>query len=306
MSKHVHTPHHQFDRATSRSSLLQWSPVELDKHGMAEDELVAQTPFFDFYRVASPDRMVQVHRLRYEVYCEERGLLPIGDYPDGEEHDEFDGCSVHFLGCHRISGVGAGTARLVLASPLGLPMMSHCEMDEHHRFLSHHDDHRLLYYGEVSRVAVSKRYHQRPGDTPFGGPPRARNVHAMTRCPVRDFPTTAGPEIVAGLYKAIYQEARRLGLTHLAAAMERSLATLLRRLSIHFTPIGPERDYYGPVRPYVVPVSQMELDLLRKRPEVLRFWLDGLHRLLWPPIGHLVDATLEDRLAEACEVAASG
>ena len=37
-----------------------------------------------------PELMERSYRLRYQVYCVERGFLDAGDYPEQLERDEFD------------------------------------------------------------------------------------------------------------------------------------------------------------------------------------------------------------------------
>lgn len=249
----------------------------------AEDRLVTQTRYFDYYRIGSKALMKHAWRLRYEVYCVERGFLRVENYPDGFETDPYDDTSVHFLGLHRRTGVPAGTVRLIRPGAEVFPLLSHCQPDPEYGYLWDPNDVRTKSCVEVSRIIVGTHFRQRADDTTFGGPPREDFPRDDAELPF--FPSGAGPEIVAGLYKTTYQGARRLGMTYLLAAMERSLYLLMRRVYIRFTPIGPEEDYYGPVRPYIVAMRQMEEDLARYRPEIFKYWMDGLEPELRPPLG---------------------
>ena len=65
------------------------------------------------------------------------------------------------------------------------------------------------------------------------------------------------PEIVLGLYKAMYQESKRQHLTHWFAAMEKKLWEVLNRIGIQFRQIGEEIVYYGPVIPYFESISEL-------------------------------------------------
>jgi N-acyl-L-homoserine lactone synthetase len=168
-------------------------------------------------KVSTESDLDRVYRLRYRVFCQELGLFNPADYPDGRERDEHDGTSVHFAG-EDTSGVLAGTVRLVLCRPF--PLESRC------RFFA--DAPRLdeLRVAEISRLAVR------------------RDVSARR-------------PIVVALYKAMILESRRLGLTHWVAAMEKPLCRVLRGLGCDFTPIGPEVDYSGPVRPYLGAIDRL-------------------------------------------------
>lgn len=243
---------------------------------------IARTRYFDFYRVDGYPLIDDTYLLRYQVYCLERGFLPTDDYPGSSEADEFDHHAIHFLGQHRYKELSAGTARLVFCSDLGIPVVEHCAIDPDFKFLSDADNLQRYRYAEISRMAVSKVFRQRADDSKYGGPARGK-IEPPHDVPEDELnPDSAGPEIVAGIYKCLYQEGKRRGLAGFLAAMERSLYVLLRRLSVRFSPIGPEVDYYGPVRPYILPIKQLEDDMLKRRPEVLRYWLMGLEPKFWP------------------------
>lgn len=250
-----------------------------------DDHLRARTKYFDFHRAAPKPLYADALQLRFQVYCLERGFLSPADYPEGQEHDDFDKHAVHFLARHRVSLQPAGTIRLVQHSPLGFPLLQHCRIDDEYQQFFFDNELGLRRFGEISRLAVSRHYRQRTTDTVFGGPPRrSRDSTVDAGCDPSDCPETAGPEIIAGLYKCIYQECKRRAVTHFLVAMERSLQVLLKRLTIRFVPIGPEVDYYGPVRPYLLSLRQLEQDIWARRPEVLRYWLQGLPTRFWPEV----------------------
>lgn len=249
-----------------------------------DDHLQARTRYFDFHRAAPKPLYADALHLRFQVYCLERGFLSPADYPEGREHDEFDEHAVHFLARHRASRQPAGTIRLVHHSPLGFPMLKHCRIDEDYQQICFDNEVGVRRFAEISRLAVSRHYRQRATDTVFGGPPRRSRDSAIDvgGGDPFDCPDTAGPEIIAGLYKCLYHECKQRAVTHLLVAMERSLQVLLKRLTIRFVPIGPEIDYYGPVRPYLLNLGQLERDIWARRPEVLHYWVQGLPTRFWP------------------------
>ena len=91
----------------------------------------------------------EAYRLRYQVYCLERGYEP-GD--NGIEADEFDEQASHVLLVHNDSDTVVGTVRIVppdLSSSRVFPMMKVCRPE-----LMRNLPARTT--GEISRFAISK------------------------------------------------------------------------------------------------------------------------------------------------------
>lgn len=226
----------------------------------------------------NPDYLRQSYALRYEVYCEETGFLNPLDYPDGLETDEFDPFSLHIGAVNQHDKI-IGTARLVRPSVHGLPMESHCRefYDDFYRDHGVQDPYVVLHgagMAEISRLAVSSRYRRRANDGRY-----ALSADAQRRPPqgtVENDRRTSRPVIALGLYKALYQASKRNGISHWLAAMEMPLTRHLRRYQLMFKQIGPEVDYYGPVRPYLLSVADTERRMSRRLPDLMEDWLDGL------------------------------
>jgi N-acyl-L-homoserine lactone synthetase len=159
----------------------------------------------------NPPLLEQSYRLRYQVYCVERGFLDPAAYPDGREIDEFDDHSVH-LAVMDAEGAMIGTARLIKPNPHGFPMFRHCAF-----FPEVMPSHFMPV--EVSRLAISRHYMRR------------RRVTE----PLRE------------LVNAMVVGARLVGANHLIAASEASLARRLVHLGFPYRISGPVADYYGPV-----------------------------------------------------------
>lgn len=177
-----------------------------------------------------------VYRLRYQVYCLEHRFLDSRCYPDGLEFDEYDSNSVHFVARH-VHGAIIGTIRLIMASDLGFPFEKHCQM-----YGGSHDrcEERVA---EISRLAVPRQF----------------------RCPT----------ITLGLWKAVYQESKNLGIDYWYAAMEQKLARLLRKYSLQFEPIGPPTSYNGVRIPFRAAVEKLELAVGISEPELYRFFQEA-------------------------------
>src|SRR5947209_9449313 len=99
----------------------EWSPMRMLQLPPAPSSMV-QTAFTDAIRAAqdelsvelvtSAEQLLEAQRLRFRVYCEERGFEP---GTDGLEQDAFDPASRHVLVRSRNTGTVLGTVRVVLS-----------------------------------------------------------------------------------------------------------------------------------------------------------------------------------------------
>jgi len=179
-----------------------------------------------------PRLLAQSHRLRYQVYCLERQFLDASQYPDRTESAEFDGHSVH-VGAIDSFGDLAGTARIIKPNPHGFPMFRYCHLfPELHTF-----DGPGAMPVEVSRVAISRDYTRR----------RRRTEPFMT------------------IMKAIILAAKREGATHLIGATDAALHRWLVHFGFPYRVSGPAVDYYGPVSPCVMSLTELDEIILSGR-----------------------------------------
>ena len=224
--------------------------------------------YFHIEKTEHPEKLKAVYYLRYQVFCEERGIIPKHLHPDQLEMDEYDARSRHFAAYYIKDRQIAGTVRLVQSEVLEqLPLCKKCWIDS-----------ALLPVGidcrkcaEISRLAISKRIRRRSTD---GHYPQEKEDDKNIR--IKSNNRANFPEIILGLYKALYQETKLQGIEHWLAAMEPALVKLLRKLNIQFREIGPEADYYGPVKPYIASVSDFERSLFTWNPELYASFADGL------------------------------
>jgi N-acyl amino acid synthase of PEP-CTERM/exosortase system len=198
-----------------------------------------------------PDLLDESYRLRFLVYCVERGFLDPANYPDRLERDEFDRYSLH-LGVLDSEGQLRATSRLVQVSLLGLPLFRHCAIFSDRESEVYRPTNRVA---EVSRLCMSR-------DVAEGRADRAAVIPTM--------------------YRALYQFSKRAGFTHWLVATERGLHRLLTNFGFPFRPVGPHIDYFGPVAPYIMDFQEFESILLSgSRPHLATF-LDGLEPQYYP------------------------
>lgn len=230
----------------------------------------------NFYELVEPQFLNASFALRYEVYCKERRFLTPDNYPQKHETDRYDSYSIHVGGTNS-KGEMVGTVRLVSHSTIGFPLFEHCKLFPQYEHLASPQS--QITTAEISRLAFTKNYKE-PLSTRTGQREHAHDdadecggAAPAARAPLSNL-EKAG--ITLGIYKTIYQISKRRGITHWYAAMEKSLLRLMRRFHIAFTPIGPELDYYGPVTPYVLALSEMEKALHQHCPATFADFIDGL------------------------------
>ncbi len=224
--------------------------------------------YFYVERTEHPEKLMAVYFLRYQVFCEERGIIPKHLCPTQLEIDEYDDVSLHFAAYFYKDNELTGTVRLVRSDVLEhLPLGRRCRIDS--ELLPSGID--CAKCAEISRLAVSKRIRRRASDGIY---PQEKEEDTGSSAIFEK--RAKFPEIILGMYKALYQETKLHGIEHWFAAMEPSLVKLLRRINIQFNEIGPEVDYYGPVKPYVASVSDIEWSIYTHSPELFANFTSGL------------------------------
>lgn len=183
----------------------------------------------------SPDLRQKAYRLRYQVYCHERGYESPLDYPQEMESDSFDLHSVHGLVVDQESGVAAATVRLILPADNdqepSFPIQQICRN-------SLPSSIPLDRAAEISRFAVSKTMAE-VLRSPAGGDVGSSVASANhLKC-----------SLTMLLMRGIVQMSRDRGITHWFAIMEPALLRLLSRFGVSFTPIGPLVDHHGVRQP---------------------------------------------------------
>src|SRR3954453_12899383 len=179
------------------------------------------------------EQVLEAKRLRYRVYCEERGYEP-GEH--GLEQDDFDANARHILLRNRATGEVFGTVRVVLSradDELGFPMQRVCE------------DYVLAPLPQTATAGISR--------------------FALTRDRSGISPEAAALMRLF-LTQGLVQISGELGLTHWCAVMERTLLRLLRSTSIYFLPVGPAIEYHGLRQPAIFTLARGLERLRREEP----------------------------------------
>lgn len=190
--------------------------------------------------IATTEAQIEAaQRLRYKVYCEERGFEPGAN---GLEQDEFDHLSRHVLVRARATGEVLGTVRVVLGcaqrGAASFPMNRVCE-----RYVLAPLP--AMATAEISRFALTR---DRPGVSP--------EAAALMRL---------------FLMRGIVAVSGAHDLSHWCAIMEHSLLRLLRATAIHFQHVGPAVEYHGTRQPAVGTISTVLGRIQSEKPLVWSF-----------------------------------
>ena len=205
-----------------------------DAINAARDELAVEI-------ASSPGQVLEAQRLRFRIYCEERGFEPGNN---GLEQDQFDATSRHVLVRSRSTGSVLGTVRVVLSNigQDGFPMQRACAPWVLRPLP-------LASTGEISRFALAR---DRAGVSPAAG--------ALMRL---------------SLIRGIVQISAEHELTHWCAIMEPTLLRLLRATAIHFLPVGPAVEHHGVRQPAVCGIGTMLYRMKLEQPAVWAYITDN-------------------------------
>lgn len=180
----------------------------------------------------------QAYRLRYQVYCVDRGFEAGSN---GMEKDQYDSHSEHAVLRLRQSREVVGAVRLILPQPHrpeSLPIRTLCEPG----LLQHLP---AAKTGEVSRFALVKQRH--------GVSPASCSLLRLAL-------------IQGALWLSV-----RAGHTHWTAMMEPTLLRLLRGTGLHFNPVGPLVEHHGMRQPSWCDLREAFDRMQREQPEIWHF-----------------------------------
>lgn len=236
--------------------------------------------YFEIVRADTPELREQAYRLRYQVYCHEgcmRGFDP-ENYPDKMERDSYDQRSAHCLLQHRLSGVYAGTVRLVLGDNERIEAPFPVEEAAGGSFYRDVLPDRAVArgrIGECSRFVLARQFRSRPGEQqwPDG---MTEEVGSAPGTGDRRIPTHP----TLGLMKACVMMSWERGARYWYAGMEPRLDRRLRQFGLALRPVSPLVDYYGPCRAYYGFIPEVLAGTHAKRPDVWTLLTNGGE--IWP------------------------
>jgi N-acyl amino acid synthase of PEP-CTERM/exosortase system len=192
---------------------------------------------FEAVPALTPELKDHVYRIRHSVYCEELKFEPVRT--DGRETDEYDAHSLYCLLRNVRNGEFVGCVRLITARPGDpsylLPFEKSCQATIDRTIVDPQKVPRETI-GEVSRLAVLRKYRKRQGE--------AENAVGLTNA-FGDIKRPRFPYIPVGLYIGIIELALRHGINTIFVLTEPRLAAHFARLGVHVKQIGAPVEHRG-------------------------------------------------------------
>lgn len=214
---------------------------------------------FEIVKAVTPGLVDEAYRLRYQVYCEEKGFEDAALHSNKREIDEYDNRAIHSLIRHRPTGIYVGVVRLVLPQFAGvdskLPIEEHCELNlaQTHPYFANLPRNSI---GEISRFSVSKVFRRRIAEEGLvWGVCKEGESYNANFFP--GYERRHMPMITLGLIAALFRMASEHGLEYCYAAMEPTLLRLLKRFGIGFQALSMPVDYHGMRVPSIFQVKDI-------------------------------------------------
>lgn len=176
-----------------------------------------------------------IHRkVRYHVYCLERGFENPSEFPFGEEYDRWDTHAAQFIVRQRASGKWVAAMRIILPHAATFPLETlQCLEPTHKNRL------RRRELGEISRVCVV----------------RSPDPHAINRHLSHNFGSVNNDgesEVLLGLIRALILYGLEQGIEHCYMLVTGAFARLLRRLGVVLRQVGIAIEHRGWRAPYLM------------------------------------------------------
>lgn len=191
------------------------------------------TARYDVLLADEPQSLADHHRLRFQVYCLDKGYEDPARFPDACERDEHDARAVHLVAYERGTGRPVGALRLVLSEETGFPCEQVGGFDV--AALSGIARERCL---ELSRLCLPKI--RRTGPRLVGDEGEA--VSMLQSC-----------EIAVALYRAAYEFSRSRGVSHWLGFTSPAMRRLLSNQKVRLEALGAPLQHRGERQLYLIP-----------------------------------------------------
>lgn len=229
--------------------------------------------FWKFFRIVAshtPELLAESYKLRYQVYCLENGFEDTDRHPNGQEIDEFDVRSEHYLIQHKQTGKFVATTRIILPNHQNLMQSFPIEDNTHIEPSNIVRSIPRNQLAEISRFCVSKAFKQ------FQNPENLNHgisSHRDSTPQYTEHLRLSFPYITLALISGMIRSNHKHGITHWYAVMKPALFRYLQQFGIYFTPIGPVSNYHGLRIPCIIEVEYLLESVRRKNPQVYELLL---------------------------------
>lgn len=195
-------------------------------------------------------------RIRYRVFCLEKGFEDAARFPSGREHDAWDDVSVHFVVREKATGNWVAATRVIL------PLADSFPVERQGGLVRRHADGIPRHWlSEVSRICIVR------DGLPRGGlPPRRWNNGPEEIGGVSD--RRQERDVLLGLIRAITEYGLDHGIRHGYMFVTDAFAKLLERLGVVFQRVGDRTEYRGIRAPYVIDYAESKQRMCARSAEV--------------------------------------
>lgn len=204
----------------------------------------------------TPELIRQAQRVRYQVYCLEKGFENAA-HNTGLESDEFDSHAVQSVIVAKATGAALGTVRLIL------PVAHASERSFAVQRLLTPEAAAILSSLPVRSMAEASRFSI------------SRHLRRQTQGEADVEAKESGPMLSLGLFQALVRMSLQNGITHWCAMMEPALIRMFAAMAIRFRPFGPPVQFRGLRQPCTIDVHAMLDAVRRERPAFGQIITDG-------------------------------
>ena len=223
--------------------------------------------FFLLEHCRSDATINECKKLRYDVFCSEKGYFIDNNQSKCIESDEYDSRSVHSLIRHRTTNRVAATVRLVLANEWQPEDPFPIEHFEVLRRMERDQKWRInrASLAEISRFAIAQVFRRRTEER--------NKIHGITDEVFREYHNERRQigDLTLGLFKAVVAMSYENDISHWYAMMEPKLIRLLSRYGIRFNTVGPIFNHCGLRQPCIASVNDVLSGIYHSRRDVWSF-----------------------------------
>ena len=221
--------------------------------------------FDEKFRVCYADTPAGValhQRIRYQVFCRDKGFEDPNAFPSAEEVDAFDEQSAHFIVQDKRTG------RWVAATRLVLPGRSRrLPVDTLGAFDRSRAPGPMARIGEVSRFCIMN---SRPSDMELA--PSLLGWHAWGNLELGNVVSRERLEVILGMLRATSIFALKRRMESCVVFVNHAFARILRGLGIVMHEVGPVVEHRGLRTAYLINVRESILSMSLKSPNTRQFF----------------------------------
>lgn len=195
---------------------------------------------FELFLADTNEGIALNQRVRYRVFCLEKGFEDATEFPDGRERDPWDDVSIHFAVREKATGNWVAATRVIL------PLAEQFPVEQQQGFMQEHVEGIPRYtLSEVSRICIVR---DGGAVVTFPSGPRERWMEEVAGVSDR----RKERDVLLGLVRAITEYCLDHGIRLGYMFITDAFAKVLQRLGVVFHQVGGKTEYRGIRAPYCI------------------------------------------------------